>query len=521
MNKIAVLSMVRDEADVIESFVRHHAAVADAICIIDHASIDGTSEILAALVDEGLPLTVLRYDGVAQVQSELLTELMATVFDEGADLVLPLDADEFLWPEEGRTLSDVRADLQRLAVDKVYAWPWVRCCFIHPAEERDRLLPARPALRAIAPDVLQKIVIGRTAFETTHCRIAQGNHHALIETKQGISRLVPQKLGGAFLAHFPWRSAEQAAAKAATGWLANVAKYSRQTTKAFHWRDGFFRVLAGEPETDPMQGAATTELPAAANPHRPDEIHQRYHALAHRSLLRSVLIAAENLAEAYRESEVLRLGRAVSIVLPYLGNAAAFQTSLASVFTEGYPHAELLVLPLVDDAFAADLPTFLAAQETDMTLIVLEGATQAERFADLAASAHGDYVQWVLPGDELLSGDLVKLVCALEGDPALTLAMRQAKASAGSGAIELPMTEPFQNADGNDIAAALRAAKKPLAGGLATALFRRETMEQAGWLAACFAGGAFDEARAWQMLLPDAVLGVMRARIQTVYEVSP
>ena len=510
MNKIAVLSMVRDEADVIESFVRHHAAVADAICIIDHASIDGTSEILAALVDEGLPLTVLRYDGVAQVQSELLTELMATAFDEGADLVLPLDADEFLWPEEGRTLSDVRADLQRLAVDKVYAWPWVRCCFIHPAEERDRLLPARPTLRAIAPDVLQKIVIGRTAFETTHCRIAQGNHHAIIETKQGISRLVPQKLGGAFLAHFPWRSAEQAAAKAATGWLANVAKYSRQTTKANHWRQAFERLLAGkriEPLADSDRMILLPPLGDGAG------TMQRYYHPQHESLLRRVLLAAENLAESYSESECLRLGRVVSIILPYLGDAAAFQTSLASIFAEGYPHAELLVLPLADDAFAKGLPAFLAAQETDLALIVLEGETPAERFADLAASAHGDDIQWLLPGDELSSGDFVKLVCALEGDPALTFVLRQASAPVDSDAIELPMTEPFQNADGGDITAALRAAGKPLAGGLAAALFRRETMEQAGWLAACFAGGAFDEARAWQMLLPDAVIGVMRAAV--------
>lgn len=505
MNRIAVVSMVRDEADVIESFVRHHAAIADAICIIDHASVDGTSDILAALVDEGLPLTVLRYDGVAQVQSELLTELMAAAFSEGAGLVLPLDADEFLWPAEGKTLSDVRAMLQELADDKIYAWPWVRCCFIHPAEERDRLLPARPALRAIAPEVLQKIVIGRTAYETTHCRIAQGNHHALIETEAGVSRLVPQALRGAFLAHFPWRSAEQAAAKAATGWLANVAKYSRQTTKANHWRQAFERLLDGKRIEPPADRADSILLPPLGDG---AGTMQRYYQPSHESLLRRVLLAAENLAESYRESEVLRLGRVVSVILPYLGDAEAFRVSLASVLAEGYPHAEILVLPLADDAFARALPAFLAAQATDLTLIVLEGETPAERFADLATSAHGGYVQWVLPGAELLSGDLTRLVCALEGDPALTFALRQAS---DPHAIELPMTEPFQNADGGDIAAALRAAGKPLAGGLAAALFRRQTMEQTQWLAACFGGGAFDEARVWQMLLPGAVLGVMRS----------
>ena len=49
MAKIAIVSMVRNEADVIESFVRHNLQVADALYIIDHASTDGTGEILQQL----------------------------------------------------------------------------------------------------------------------------------------------------------------------------------------------------------------------------------------------------------------------------------------------------------------------------------------------------------------------------------------------------------------------------------------------------------------------------------------
>ena len=54
--QIAIVSMVRNEADVIESFVRHNLQVADVLYCIDHASTDGTSDILANLQREGLSL---------------------------------------------------------------------------------------------------------------------------------------------------------------------------------------------------------------------------------------------------------------------------------------------------------------------------------------------------------------------------------------------------------------------------------------------------------------------------------
>ena len=54
------VAMVRDEADVIEAFVRHTLSVLDGLAIVDHGSLDGTSDILASLAAEGLPLFVTK-----------------------------------------------------------------------------------------------------------------------------------------------------------------------------------------------------------------------------------------------------------------------------------------------------------------------------------------------------------------------------------------------------------------------------------------------------------------------------
>ncbi len=58
--KIIVISMVKNEADVIESFVRHSLTFADGMLIADHCSGDGTGEILEKLRQEGLPVSVRR-----------------------------------------------------------------------------------------------------------------------------------------------------------------------------------------------------------------------------------------------------------------------------------------------------------------------------------------------------------------------------------------------------------------------------------------------------------------------------
>ena len=40
------IAMVRNEADVVEAFVRHNLSILDALVVIDHGSVDGTAGIV-------------------------------------------------------------------------------------------------------------------------------------------------------------------------------------------------------------------------------------------------------------------------------------------------------------------------------------------------------------------------------------------------------------------------------------------------------------------------------------------
>jgi glycosyltransferase involved in cell wall biosynthesis len=111
--------MVRDAADVVEACLRHHHALgAERILVVDNGSTDGTLELLRRLARD-LPISV-ESDGGAFRQDLAFTRLAREAARQGADWVLPLDADEF-WVTPGDTLGAVlgRARARDLTADVV------------------------------------------------------------------------------------------------------------------------------------------------------------------------------------------------------------------------------------------------------------------------------------------------------------------------------------------------------------------------------------------------------------------
>ena len=54
--KIFSITMVKNESDIIESFVRYNINIFNGMIILDNGSTDGTLKILKILESEGLPL---------------------------------------------------------------------------------------------------------------------------------------------------------------------------------------------------------------------------------------------------------------------------------------------------------------------------------------------------------------------------------------------------------------------------------------------------------------------------------
>ena len=203
MNTVApagaiAVSMVKNECDIIELFVRINLRTFDHLHIVDHGSSDATPEILARLVAEGLPVTVVRHDGLHQAQAEILTQAMRAAAAGGRHAwVVPLDADEFFQPPAGFQWRDLEATLG----DTRYGLlPWTT--FVPVAQgwqDVDAPLHALFRRRASEPAQFHKIVVPRAL--ALHATLVPGNH--------ALHGAIPSVELPLDLLHVPVRSAEQ------------------------------------------------------------------------------------------------------------------------------------------------------------------------------------------------------------------------------------------------------------------------------------------------------------------------
>lgn len=145
MERVAVLSVVSHETDTVECFVRHHAAAADRIILITRNPDAALLGILNGLRAEGLPVTIVRENGMVPFASSLMREMRAAL--QNADWILPLAPDEFLVLPPERSLPDI---LRQLPRDRVTLIP-------------RRIYIPTPEDNAYAPTVLRRIIHRRSS----------------------------------------------------------------------------------------------------------------------------------------------------------------------------------------------------------------------------------------------------------------------------------------------------------------------------------------------------------------------
>jgi len=211
--EIWAISLVRNEADIIESTIRHLLAQGvDRVLIADNLSSDATPEILARLARTA-PVHVGRDSEPAYYQALKMGLLADRARRSGADWIVPFDADEF-WFGGAGTLADhlrrsgadvLRADLHNLfpirAGSKVGGDGW--------------RLQRRPHVR------------GKVAYRTHPAAVlAAGNHEV---ERPGVAAT------GLKIVHVPWRSEEQFRRKAMQG-AAALAATNLSLDTGFHWR---------------------------------------------------------------------------------------------------------------------------------------------------------------------------------------------------------------------------------------------------------------------------------------------
>ena len=494
MNKIIAVSLVADSADIIESFVRHTLTYADEMLVVDHAAADGTGEVLRALQEEGLPLCIERYEAAELCHDEIMTDLMHRAFDEhGADIVVPVDADEFLVTEDAA--KPCRAVLSRLRTNMTfYAWHWMYE-LEEPEKDAGEFLLSRPLRRKKQHEPMQKAIIGREAARD-YPLLAQGTHY--LYRMEGEERVPAPALPISFLhfAHFQWRGALHTAVKVLNGWIGNAAKYSVHTARCSYWKEHFDTVFqGGEPPValSPEESARVQNLVLPQG-----RIELRYTKSSTFSPMQSLMRLSEQLAQDFAEARVLVRRKLVSVVVPYLGDLSLWRRALESVASQTYPYMEVVALDFVGDA--SELREALAALSMpyDVVPALLDGWGAA-----LSRAAHGAYVQWLLPGDRLFPEKIVQMATTLELDDELDFVIADAEEAAEETQerFAFPMKQAHcVVASGAWHRAYVLAEGRAPSGGISGALLRRRVLDECAWLEAAFFQGRFFPLAAFVLL---------------------
>jgi hypothetical protein len=225
--RIAAITRVLDEADIIEAFVRHTAAYAQHHVFLDNGSADGTVEILRALQQEGFSLSVWQNRCVSFNEANHLTFLFRQAIAQHApDWVVCADCDEFI--DDRRTpagLADLLAGLDA----GVGALTIPMIDYIPTAEDSaaEPIVPVRVRRRREA--MMACKIIARADPSRVDTEILVGGHSVRLGRSGG--RVVAQD--SVRLAHYPERSPFQYLVKCVRGWNKVLAAGTDATRYGF------------------------------------------------------------------------------------------------------------------------------------------------------------------------------------------------------------------------------------------------------------------------------------------------
>jgi Glycosyl transferase family 2 len=261
--RLVSVTLAKNEADIIESFVRFNLQWFDHMVVLDHDSSDATPRILSALAAEGLPITVLHDRSLAFTQGPTTTRLARNACVQlGADFVFPLDADEFVKCE---SRSALESGLSRVPAGKLGSLAWQNY-IVSDSDNGEEIDPAkRIRYRAAAETVPeQKVVLSRAVLTDPAWEVSPGNHF-LASTRESNRVAAMHSLDTACIAHFPLRDTAQLQRKAILGWLSHrlqnpvdiaSAESSKAVTQNWHLRAMFRDCLT----TQAFGAAQLTEM---------------------------------------------------------------------------------------------------------------------------------------------------------------------------------------------------------------------------------------------------------------------
>jgi len=236
--RIFSISMVKNEMDIIESFVRYNTNIFDGMIILDNASTDNTLKILKLLENEGLSIYVLKDEDNEYNQAVKMNQLLLKAVNEfKADIVVPLDSDEFLISSNR---GNPRKILERIEFPTFSMVKWKT--YVPTFGKNEKFVLAKITFaRDDSFEEYYKVIIPKELVENYDVKLTKGNHDLTYDQKyeDSIKRVFNTDLR---IAHFPMRSKEQAMSRISVGWIFSLCDINRNEYESGH-RQKMFNAL--------------------------------------------------------------------------------------------------------------------------------------------------------------------------------------------------------------------------------------------------------------------------------------
>lgn len=250
--RIATLSKIKNEADIIESFVRYHGKIADAMYFVENGSTDGTLEILCELRKEGYPIVIFderesEFDELMFINKYAQIILEQQLFD----WLVPIDADEFLYAGD----KNPREYLREWNADTVYLVNWRT--YLWNAESYDSHVFVPDCFgeyRHEKYETYTKVIVPGRYYQEKGLMISKGNHKA-----EGIDVKTIKEEHIKF-AHYPIRSEEQFKTQIAINCIMQLSRARRTPGEAYHW-DDMYQIIKEQREMDLREVSLSYSMP--------------------------------------------------------------------------------------------------------------------------------------------------------------------------------------------------------------------------------------------------------------------
>jgi hypothetical protein len=248
--KLAVAALIRNEIDIVGSFLQHLDALFDHVLLMDHGSIDGTDRVMEQACAQRPGWTLWRLEPIGYHQAAFnIFALRHLMRHTDADVAMFLDADEFINVPDSASLQAALAGLTD--PDRIGHMYWRNV--VPDRLDTRTISPGETIWRAPNTSILGKVVIPRR-FLVRHNQavtLGIGNHGLYFDPQH----MVPVDQVGEIL-HLPIRSHAQLRSKVLAGVFSIMAQADRLPAQSWHWFDILWRIADGTLRDEDVIGIA-------------------------------------------------------------------------------------------------------------------------------------------------------------------------------------------------------------------------------------------------------------------------